>query len=508
MTQSEKFKPASLFRTLGVSVVAGFLAIAIATPSEAQRRRDNDEEQVEGRVLTSAVGERILEAQECQEVEDNACVLRIMNELAGEDLSPYERYIVLNFRGRAYFISDRIDLAIRDFLAAIDTGVMTTDELGSMRTNIGQLYLVQENISAAIQQFELAISAGVELTPAFSKTVAQAYLQAERFSDGLRYAEIYYNGTPDKSEQDFNLMFYFYDQLNRTSDQLRVVRDYLNAYPGSRSPWQNLVALYAQQEDIDSAFEANKLMYLNGLFEEENELIRLVQYYSFFENPFRGGSILEREINAGRIEETQRNLELLANMWRQASEFDRAIPVLERLSDLQGDGETALRLAEAHYQLNNSAAAEAALETALDRGGLSDTGQAWELLGNVRYDQDQFQSALAAFREAARFPRTRTTSNGWIRFINSQIEGEATRARQREQIVIDECRLTLEAEARQIVLTGAVDADGNVVFESIPPRCQAYYDIRGDLIREAGMSDEEAAAFRAQVEANRAATAG
>jgi len=508
MTQSDTLKPASLFRTLSVSVIAGMLAFAIAAPSEAQRRRDNDEEQVEGRVLTSAVGERVLEAQECQELEDNACVLRIMNELAGEEISPYERFVVLNFRGRAYFLNDRIDLAIRDFLAAIDTGVMTTDEIGSMRTNIGQLYQVQENIPAAIQQYELAIAAGVELTPQFSKTVAQAYLQADRLSEGVRYAEIFYNGTPNKTEQDFNLMFYFYDQLSRTTDQLRVVRDHLNAFPGSRTPWQNLVALYARQDNVESAFEANKLMYLNGLFQEENELIRLVSYYSFFDNPFRGGSILEREMNAGRIEVTQNHLELLANMWRQASEFDRAIPVLERLSDLQGDGETALRLAEAHYQLNNSAAAENALELALERGGLSDTGQAWELLGNVRYDQDKFQSALAAFREGARFPRTRSTSNGWIRFINAQIAGVERRRVQREQITVDECRLTLEAEARQIVLTGAVDADGNVVFDSIPAQCERYYDNRGDLIREAGMSDEEAAAFRAEVEANRAAAAG
>ena len=92
--------------------------------------------------------------------------------------------------------------------------------------------------------------------------MAQAYLQAERLRDGVRYAEIFYNNTPDKTEQDFNLMFYFYQQLDRTSDQLRVIREYLSAYPGARQGWQNLVALYAQQDDATNAFEANKLMQL------------------------------------------------------------------------------------------------------------------------------------------------------------------------------------------------------------------------------------------------------
>ncbi|WP_439637415.1 tetratricopeptide repeat protein [Oceanicaulis sp.] len=509
MTLNETFNPASLVRTLGVAAISGLLALAIAAPSEAQRRRDNDEQQAEGRVLTSAVGEQVLASQECQEVDDNACVLRIMNELAARDnLSPYERFVVLQLRARAYFTEDRLDLAIRDFGAALATGATTTDEEISIRTALGQLHLVQENVGEAIRQFELAIAAGAELSPSFAKTVAQAYLQADRISDGVRYAEIYYNNTPQKNEQDFNLMFYFYQQLDRTNDQLRVIREYLSAYPGARQAWQNLIALYAQQDDASNAFETNKLMYLNGLYEEENELIRLVQYYSFLENPYRGASILEREMNAGRVEVTQSHLELLANMWRQASEFDRAIPVLERLSQLQGDGETALRLAEANFQLNDFEAAEAALVTALDRGGLSDTGKAWELLGTARFRQGERQGAIQAFREGARYPTSRTASNGWIRWITAQIEGEERRRVQQEQIVIDECRLTLDAERRQIVLTGSVDDEGRVRFESIPERCEPYYNVYGEQIREAGMSDAEAAAAQAEREAEAATAEG
>jgi len=242
-------------------------------------------------------------------------------------------------------------------------------------------------------------------------------------------------------------------------------------------------------------------MYLNGLFQEENELIRLVQYYSFYDNPHRGATILEREMNAGRIETTQDNLETLANMWRQAAEFDQAIPVLERLSELMGDGETALRLAEAHFQLNQPVQAEAALETALSRGGLSDTGAAWELLGNVRFEQvdsvtadaGKVNEALEAFRQAARFSSNRSSANGWIRFINAQIEGEERRRIQRIQVTIDECRLTLEAERRILVLTGEVDEDGRVRIseEAFPERCERYFNRFGEQIREADMTDEE-----------------
>lgn len=512
MTQSEKFQPASLLRSFGVAAVAGFLVLAIATPSEAQRRRDNDEEAVEGRVLTSAVGERVLEAQECEANDDDQCVVRIMTQLAsGSNLSPYERSIVLRLRALAYYRLEQVDAAIRDFNALFDTGALITDEIIQFRTALGQIYLVQGNVSESIRQFELAIAAGAQLTPTFSYSVAQAYLQAERYRDGVRYAEIYYNGKENKSEGDYSIMQFFYQQLERPADEERVVRDYLNAFPGSRTAWQNLVALFAQQGDDQAAFEANKLMYLNGLFREGNELLRLAQYYSYFENPYRGASILQREINAGRVEGSQRNLELLANMWRQAAEFESAIPVLERLSEQQGDGETALRLAEAHYQLNNFADAESALEVALERGGLSDTGQAWELLGNIRFSLDDRTGAIAAFEQGARFPRTRTTSNNWIRFVRAQIAGEAERARQREQVQIEECGLTIDAERRSLVLIGDVDADGRVRFPegTIPERCLTYFEpLFGEQYRQAGMTNAEAEAALADLIERREAAEG
>jgi hypothetical protein len=512
MTRSESFDPRSLIRGVGALFLAAAIAFSLAAPADAQRRNNDEEQSAEGRVLSTRVGETVLQIQEAMDAENWSRVNQLAGGLLGTEMTAYERSVVLRMRGNAEFQLDNYAGAIRDFAAAIDTGALVNDEIIALRTNLGQLYMVEERYEQGIRQFEMAVEAGAELNAQLSRTLAGAYVQASQEASseaetmrliraGLPYAERFYRLKADKSESEYSLMQFFYQQLDRPQEELRVVRDSLDDYPGSRRGWQNLVALFARLGREEDAFEANKLMYLNGLFEEENELIRLVQYYSFYDNPYRGATILEREMNAGRIETTQRNLETLANMWRQAAEFDRAIPVLERLSQLMADGETALRLAEAHFQLNNPVQAEAALETALNRGGLSNTGAAWELLGNVRFEQvddvttdtAKVNEALEAFRQAARFSGSRNSANGWIRFINAQIEGEARRARQREQVLIDECRLTLEAERRILVLTGEVDEEGRVRIseDAFPARCEAYFNRFGEQIREAGMTDAE-----------------
>jgi tetratricopeptide (TPR) repeat protein len=501
-------------RCAGTLIAAAALSITVAPVIHAQS--DDEEQQQQNRQLSSRVGEVVLEAQEANDAENFQQVISLLSPLLNTEVTAYERSIVLRLRGNAYYQIDNTSQAITDFRNAIATGALVQDEIIALRTNIAQLYMVNEQFEQGIQEFRRAIEAGAELTPRLSKLLAQAYIQAaeeasgqqqrQYLREGVEFAERFYRGEPNKTEGDYNLMQYYYVNLDRPQDELRVVRDSLQAFPGSRRSWANLVSLYARLDREEDAFEANKLMYLNGLFEEEEELFRLVQYYSFYNNPYRGATLLEREMNAGRIPTNQRYLESLANMWRQAAEFDRAIPVLERLSQLLGDGETALKLAEAHYQLNNLPQAETALETALERGGLSNTGQAWELLGNVRFDQDKRQEALAAFRQAAQFSSTRSTANRWIGFVNSQIQGEERRRIQRIQVQIEECALNIDAERRSLVLIGEVNPDGSVTFPegAIPDRCEPWFDLRtGEQIREADMTDEEFEQAQAEREERR-----
>ncbi len=498
MSQTRHFDLRRLVMLVTGATVAVMLALVWASNADAQRRNSDREEPPTNRTLSTSVGQTVQSAVELQDVEDFSGMVRVLTPLLSQDLSEYERFIVLQLRGTARFQLDNLQGAIQDFVAMLDTGAATQDEANTIRVQVGQLYIATDNLNEGLRQLEIAVRDGVELNESLLRLLAQAYYQAQRYRDGIRYAEQYYRQKANKNQGDFALMQAYYSELGQTQDELRVVRDSLDAFPGERRGWQNLVALFTRLDRDTDAFEANKLMYLNGLFEECNELFRLSQWYSFFENPYRGASILEREINAGRCEGDVSQLRSLANMWRQAREFDRATPVLERLANQTGEGEWSLKLAEAHFELNNLPQAEAAFEQALNRGGLEQTGAAWALLGAVRYERGDEQGALAAYREATRFSRSRREANGWISFINAQIQGRIRRELQLEQVLVDECRLITESEVDIGTIVGQVDDTGQVVID-VPERCTPYFNQYGDQVREAGMTNDEAAQMAAEV---------
>lgn len=505
MIRLNGFDLTGVTRKLAMLAFAASLAGGVVATADAQRRERRSDEQSDqnaaDRVFSSAIGEIVQAALEQQGAEQYADSITTLNRaLANTSINPYERAVSLQLRGRAYYETDRVSQAIQDWSAAIATGAMLPSEVISYRINIGQLYITIDDFNRGIASLEQAVAEGgpgVINTP-IARMLAQAYGQAERYREGLTWANRFWATIPaaDRQRGDYSLMLFYYQQLEMVPEQMAIIEEMVGRWPAEKSNWRSYASLLAQVGREEDAFEANKIMYINGMFTEGREIEALAQYYSYFEYPYRGAVILEREMNAGTVERSRRNLNLLSNMWRQAREWERAIPVLRQVAQLSGAGDDYLKLAEALYQERQLAEAETAFQESLNRGGLDRPGTAWTLLGNVRLDLDRRQSALAAFREGARYPYSRATANGYITYINSVIRAEADRVRIRERVRQDECRFAVDDLKETAVLLGTVDAEGRIVID-LPARCEDLYNRYGEPLAQvaaaAPAATEEAA---------------
>ena len=447
--------------------------LGLMTPdADAQRRNQNDaqseEEAAADRTFSAEIGEIVLRAQELQSNDQwGESITQLDRALGRSGINNYERAIALQLRGRAYYETER---------------------------------LANERYNEGIDEIQAAARAGGEINERLAMMLAQAYAQADRFPEGLRYAEQAYNGANPKERRHFNLVLYYYQSLDRTADQMRIIGEMAARWPTEKNIWTSYASLLAQNDREEDAFEVNKIMYINGMLTEGREIERLAQYYSFYDLPYRGASILEREMNAGRVERTQSNVELLANMWRQAREWDRAIPVLRTLAEMTNAGENYLKLGEALYQQGELQAATSAIESALNRGGLRQTGNAWVLLGNIRYELGERQSAIEAFDRGAQFGESRRTAEGWARFVREEIRFEQERPRILEQLRRDSCRFSVEDQRETSVLLGNVDPETGRLILDLPEECSPYYNRFGDPLGDQAEQDPAAASAAAAEE--------
>ncbi|CAN0500267.1 unnamed protein product [Scytosiphon promiscuus] len=156
-------------------------------------------------------------------------------------------------------------------------------------------------------------------------------------------------------------------------------------------------------------------MYLAGLLTKEDEIMRVVNFYNRFNAPYHAAQILEKEMNAGRVTKSLKNLELLANLYQVAREHEKAIPVIRQAADAGGGGAMLERLGRSYADLQKWEETEDALQQALKMGGLKDRATAYVMIGQSRYEREDRSGAREAFRQAGN-----RAGRSWLQFMDSE----------------------------------------------------------------------------------------
>ncbi|MEO1101216.1 MAG: hypothetical protein AAFW65_05165, partial [Pseudomonadota bacterium] len=224
----------------------------------------------------------------------------------------------------------------------------------------------------------------------------------------------------------YDFLIFLYDRTGNLSKKAELLEVLLARDPTDRQLWDAISGDYFKAEDERKAFEVQKAMYLGGLLETEDELMRIVNFYNRFNAPFHAAQILEKEMNAGRIEQDFEKLELLANLYQVAREYEKAIPVIEQAAQTGGERGGAMyeRLGRSYSELQDWEKTEEALTTALNTGGVKDRGLAWVLIGQSRYERGDRSGAREAFRNA-----NNRGGRGWMAFMDSEERTEVALAR-------------------------------------------------------------------------------
>ena len=265
-------------------------------------------------------------------------------------------------------------------------------------------------------------------------------MQAEDFRRALPWAKKWVDAASPKERKHFDLMKYIYNQLNMPGEQAGVVKEMIERWPDDRALWENWAALLANGGQEAEAFEVNRLMYSAGLMTSESDILKLVQYHGYFDVPFEGAMLLEKEINSGRVSKSAATLKKLSNLWRQAREYDRAIPVLELAVSAESTKETYAELAEALIKQGACDKAEAAFMSAIAKG--YGEGKPWMLIGTCRYEAAQSHPkpgcdmraadrrgspramaqnrASKAFNNVGAPASLRADAQKWVRFIRAE----------------------------------------------------------------------------------------
>jgi len=349
------------------------------------------------------------------------------------NMKAYDKSTTYQYRASVKVQLEDYQGALRDFQAALDANGLDTNGNNQLRYYIAQLQFQLGNYQAAIQGLNAWVASarqqGVPVDANAYYLLAAAYTQITppnwRAAVGPSEQAIAARSEPKKS--DYDLLNLIYSELGESSKRGPLLEKMINNWPSERSYWVQLSGFYSTTGKDQQAFSVLEVAYRAGLISKENEIVTLINYYSFFENPYRGAKILEREMDAGRVARNTKNLTLLSQLWSQAREHKRAIPVLRAAAQSANTGELYYRLGQVLLADEQYAASERALTSAINRGGMpaEKVGDVWLLLGTARFSQAGPEDcairdrAREAFVRAQRYPKSSRQASEWITYIDA-----------------------------------------------------------------------------------------
>lgn len=421
-----------------LAVFGASCATAIVAPAyAAQKKDDNKQERSEGaKTLDPAVAKVLQDVFTQMQNEQWKEALAALNKLIadrGDRMKPFDKATTYELRGNVRYNLEDYRGALSDFQAALNTNSLPSSQANQLRYYIAQLYFQLQDYQSAIRGLKEWISqsqsAGEKVDCNAYYLLAAAYTQVNppNYRASLEPAEQAVACQTEPKKSAYDLLNLVYDQVGQENKRAALLEKMINYWPAQREYWTQLSGLYSTQGKDREAFAVLEVAYRAGLLKTENEIKTLVQYYSFFDNPYRGAKLLEREMNAGVVKRNVDNLTLLSQLWSQAREHKRAIPVLQEASKLSDKGVLSYRLGQVLVADERYADAEKALRTALRKGGMSerDTGDCWLLLGTAVFsqagpnDRPIRKRAREAFVQAQKYKNSRPEATQWVAYLDA-----------------------------------------------------------------------------------------
>jgi tetratricopeptide (TPR) repeat protein len=344
---------------------------------------------------------------------------RLLLKLKPSRLNPYERALVYRLLAYVAYGAGEIEQAIHWFEKVLGEEILPLRDESRIRFNIAQLYASLQRWLEVVNWIDRWIQYTENPDPLGYYLRGIAYYQMEDYDEAISSAETAIDMSPVPKEAWLRLLAALFAQKEDYASATPVIEELVLRYP-KKQYWVQIALIYGAREDHTRSLAVQQVAYTNGLMTEDTELRRLARSYLYRELPYPAAKVLSQALEEGKVKRDSESLELLANSWIAAREYDRSLPPLREAAELSADGKLYMRLGQVHMQREEWSQAAENLTKAIDRGDLPEPGAAELLLGIAFYNDSRVDRARSQFARARKHESSRAEADRWLTHIQNE----------------------------------------------------------------------------------------
>ena len=427
MTSTKLLKPV-LTIVLSTALVLPITALVESTLLTAQQAIAQEQSQRKTKRVESIRQSLIKDFEKIQEAfdADNFTeATRLLDKLSREgELNNIERAYVANYRGNIFFTRDNLNGALSEFKKVTRTRDGIPDGFyNQILYVIAQVLFSMENYPEALRYAQDWFKTQTDPSADAYMLIGQAHYQMKNYDQALpnvqkgisKYVEL---GSVPK-EGWLNLLSSIYRQKNDFNKMLPVVKQLVQHYP-KKTYLLTMAGVYNELDDPARMTAMYQAMHDKGLLSSESEVVTLASLQLSQDNPYKASTIMEKGLNGGVVKKNLKNYRIYSQALYLAREYEDALPPLKEAAKLSPDGKLYNQLGQSYIALSRWSEAEGAINSALQKGKLTNTGQTLISLGLVQFEQKKYEPAKKTFGRALQHSKSAASAGKWIEYVKNE----------------------------------------------------------------------------------------
>ena len=376
-------------------------------------------------LLTEKTYNALNEAQEMMANEQYRQAEQRLTQLLGQtEAGSYGRAVVQQTIGYLYSEQQQYDKAATAFGKALDAEALPDDVTHNLRYNLAQILIADGQYQRGIGLMESWLANEAKPRNSVYVLLASAYYRLENYSKVVEHIRTAIKNDPDPKEDWYRMQLSAHMSLRQYKSAINVLEILIPRYPHRKVYWDQLAALYQEQDKEFTSLAVRMLADRLDLGDAET-LVNLADMYRYLRVPYKSGKLLQKAMDDGVIRSDFKHLQKLADSWMAARENERAAETLSRMLSMDSSGKTHLRLGQVYVSMEQWQQAIEVLQQALQRLEGDQQGRAHLLMGTSHFYLDQLEQAKAAFGRAIAYQSLSSQAGQWLRHIDDLLERQS-----------------------------------------------------------------------------------
>lgn len=283
-----------------------------------------------------------------------------------------------------------------------------------MMFQVAQMQLAEEQYGPALETLERFTNETRSDDPKILALRGNAMYRTERYEEAVTLLKQAIESSEQPEESWLQLLMATYFEMDRAAEAAGIAEQLVARKPDDKTLIRNLSSIYLQAEQNEKAAKVLEDAKARGLLTEAKDYEQLYKLYYYIEQEDKAIATINEGLQKNILPPSVEVYRIIGDAHYFSERIPQAVEAYTKGAALATDGEMDLLRARLLHELERYQDSKSAAQKAIDRG-VKRKGDAYLILGGAELGMDNKAGAIAAYKQAAKFPESKTVAETWLR---------------------------------------------------------------------------------------------